>query len=72
MRVRHFSYSGAKLGEKASPAPFWNRKKCPNFGKKGPDCVHLWVNFLIRNVVFNSIYEKKLQNVFDEMFMGVP
>ena len=25
---------------KASPALFENRKKCPEFGKKGPDCVH--------------------------------
>ena len=34
------------------PLPFFeNQRKCPNFEKKGPDCVHLWVKFFIRNVV---------------------
>ena len=48
--------------------------------EKRPDCVHLWVKIFIRNVVFNSIQEKKVQNfpcwlffcIFDEMFIEVP
>ena len=30
------------LGE-ASPALFENQKKCPDFEKKEPDYIHLWV-----------------------------
>ena len=64
MRVRYFSYSSAKLGEEASPTLFWNRKKCPNFGKKSSDCVDLRVNFFIRNVFLNTPYEKKNSKMF--------
>ena len=35
---------------KASPALFENRKKCPDFGKKGPDCIHVGVKFSIQNI----------------------
>ena len=28
-----------------------NEEKCPDFGIKGPDCVHLWLKFSIQNVV---------------------
>ena len=38
------------------PAIFENRKKYPGFGKKGPDCVHFWVNFFIQNVVLREIF----------------
>ena len=38
-------------GEEASPTLFWKTKKCPIFEKKRSDCVHLWVEFFIRNVV---------------------
>ena len=40
--------TGAKLRlkEEASPT-FLNRKKCPDFGKKGRDIIHLWVGFSI-------------------------
>ena len=42
--------------EEASSTLFENGKKCPDFGKKGLNCVHLWVNYLwvefsIQNVV---------------------
>ena len=37
--------------EEASSTLFENGKKCPDFGKKGLDCVHLWVEFSIQNVV---------------------
>ena len=32
-----------------SPALIWKSRKCPGFGKKGPDCVNLWVTFSIQN-----------------------
>ena len=35
------------------PCSFENRKKCPDFGKEGPYCVHLWDKFSIENVVLN-------------------
>ena len=35
-----------------SPLHFFeNQKRCPDFGKKGSNCVHLWVNFSIENIV---------------------
>ena len=40
----------AQLGDrrgKASPALFENRRKCFDFGRKRPDCVHLLVKFSI-------------------------
>ena len=40
---------------------FENRKKCPDFGKKGPDCVHPWVKFYIQNVVLRVSRKKSLQ-----------
>ena len=34
------------------PCPFLKiEKKCPDIGKKGPNCVHLWVESSIQNVV---------------------
>ena len=32
------------------PCPFLKMEKCPDFGKKGPDCIHLCVKFSIQNV----------------------
>ena len=49
------------VGE-ASLAVFENRKKCPDFGKKSPDFVHLRIKFSIQNVIF-SIKGKKIHNV---------
>ena len=63
----------------ASPALFENRKKCPAFGKKGPDYDHPWDKFSIQNVVLN-LGEKitkffpcgvSFSCVFDEMFIEV-
>ena len=34
-----------------SPTLFENRRKWSDFGKKDLDCVHLWVNFSVQNVV---------------------
>ena len=42
-----------------SPLHFFeNRKKCPDFGKKGSNCVHLWVNFSIENIVLRVSWSK--------------
>ena len=35
--------------------PFLKVETCPDFWKKGPDCIHLWVNFLIQNVMFIEV-----------------
>ena len=34
------------------------QKKCPDFGKKGLDCIHLWVKFSIPNVVLGASKRK--------------
>ena len=64
------------------PSPFFeNRKKCPDFWKKGPDCVYLWVKFSIQNVVLRVSRRKNskmfpcgasFSGVFDEIFIEVP
>ena len=44
------------------PLPFFeNQKKCPDFGKKCPSCVHLLVKFAIQNVVLRVSKRKKLE-----------
>ena len=41
--------TGVQLGGGRPPLSFSeNQKKCPDFGKKGPNCVHLWVKFSIQ------------------------
>ena len=40
-----------KMRGETSPNLFENRKWCPDFGKKGPGCVHLWANFPIQNTI---------------------
>ena len=54
------------------PLPFFeNRKKCPNFGKKGPNGVHLWVKSSIQNVVLR-VYRTKSFRIFPtgSFFLG--
>ena len=75
--------TGAQLkgrGE-ASPTLFENRKKYPDFGKKGPDSVHLWVKFSIQNIFLRASRRKNFKMfpcgalfpcVFDKMFIKVP
>ena len=64
----------------ASPALFENQNKCPDFGKKDPDCAYLWVKFSIQNVVLrvswkkNSKmfpYEVPFSCIVDKMFIEV-
>ena len=68
-------------GEGGPPLPFFeNRKKCPDFGKKGPNCVHPWVESSIQNVVLRVSRRKSSKIlpceaffcVFDEKFIEVP
>ena len=40
-----------KGGGKTSSTLFKNLKKYPDFEKKDPDCVHLWVKFSAENIV---------------------
>ena len=46
---------------------FENRKKCPDFGKKGPDCDHLWVKFSIQNIVLR-VSRRKNSKMFPCIF----
>ena len=64
------------------PLPFFeNQKSALIFGKKGPDCIHLWIKFFIRNAVLvvSRWKNSKLfpcgalfSCVFEEMFIEVP
>ena len=87
-----FSHTGAQLGAALPwrepsigggllPCPFWKSKKCPDFEKKDPDCVHLWVKLSIQNLDVRVSRRKNSQNftlrglyscVFDKMFIEVP
>ena len=75
--------TGAQLQgrEEASTVLFENRKKCPDFGEKGPDCVHLWVKLSIQNVILRVCGRKNSKIfscrdsfswVFDKIFTEVP
>ena len=43
--------------------PLESPKKCPDFGKKGPDGVHLWIKFIIQNV-FLTVSRRKISKFF--------
>ena len=46
------------------PLPFIeNRKKCPDFRKKGPNCVHPWLESSIQNVVLR-VPKRKTSEIF--------
>ena len=53
IEVYSVTLTDIQLGEGRRPPllffEIW--KKCPDFGKKGPDCVNLWVKFSIQNIV---------------------
>ena len=46
-------HKGGQLERRGGlPFPFLKiNKKCPEFRKKGPDCVHPYVKFTIQNIV---------------------
>ena len=48
----------------ASPALLENQKTCPDFRKKGPDCVHLSVKFSIQNIVLRLSRRKLIYYSF--------
>ena len=44
---------------------FKNRKKCHDFGKKSPDCVHLWVKVKLSNqIVALRVSRRKNSKMF--------
>ena len=56
-------------------------KKCPDLGKKGPNCVHPWLDSSIPNVILRVSRRKSskilpggtfFSCVFDEKFIEVP
>ena len=70
--------AGTQLVEvrgQASPALFETRKKCPYFGKNGPDCIHRCVKFYIQNVLRVSRRKNSKMfpwgAVYEEMFIEV-
>ena len=64
----------AYLATRTGIQPEWRGR--PVFGKKGPHCFHLWVQFSIQNVVLRVSRRKNSKKcgvffscVFDEMFI---
>ena len=85
MQILFLTSSGAQLGGGEGggiPCPFLKiEKKCPDFGKKGPNCVHPWLYSSIPNVVLRVSRRKSskifpcrtfFSYVFDEKFIEVP
>ena len=51
------------------PLPFFeNQKKWPDFGKKCPDCVHLYAKFAIQNAVLRTSKRKTSKKFPCEVF----
>ena len=85
-RILYFAQlAGPQLGEKEGgglPCPFFeNKKKCPDFRKESPDCVHPYIKFTIQNAVLRVSKRKNFEKFpgeafftgsFDELFIGVP
>ena len=78
-----FRVTVVQLGGRGAtpPAVFENRKKCPDFWKKGLDCVYTWVKFSIQNVVLRVSRRKNSKMfpcgasfsiVIDQIFIEVP
>ena len=79
-KMLHHRRAARGKGE-VSPAIFEDRKKCPDFGKKGPNCVHPWVESSIQNAVLRISRRKSSKIfanwaffvcVFDEKFIEAP
>ena len=58
-------YSAEGRGERRRrpSQPFFENRKCPHFGKKCPDYIHLCVKFSIQNVVL-KVSRRKNSNIF--------
>ena len=64
MHIQPHSHGCNQGGEGRPPLlSLKTARKCPNFGKKGPNCVNLWVKSSIQNVVLGVCRRKKLQDV---------
>ena len=59
----HIQRHTTRARGETSPAPLENQQKCPDFIKKGPDCVHLWVNSSMQNVVLR-VFKRKISELF--------
>ena len=59
----HTHRSVTRGREDASPAISEFEKKCPDFGKKDPDRLPLWVKFTIQNVVLRVCITKPSEMV---------
>ena len=78
MKTPFFGRNVHKWGRPPLPS-FKNRKKVPRFWKKGPNCVHPWVESSIQNVVLRVSRGKSSKIfscgaffcVFDEKFIRV-
>ena len=53
------------------PCPILKIKKCPNFRKKGPDCVHPYVKFTIQYVVLRVSKRKSFKIFFWNFWRNV-
>ena len=73
MHIRPYSQAYNQKGDGGVPLPFFeNRKKCRHFGKKGADCVHLWVKFSPQNFYFSKEYqEEKTPKYFPAGFFSL-
>ena len=83
MQILFLTSPGAQLGRgdgRGIPCPFL-KKKYPDFGKKGPNCVHPWLYSSIPNVVLRVSRTKSSKKfpcrtffsyVFAEKFIKVP
>ena len=77
LRFEHVLYIGATRGEEGKlflPFFFKIEKKAPILVHKHPDYVHLYVEFIIQNIVLR-VSRRNLQNcscVFNKMLIKVP
>ena len=63
MHIQPHSQALNQGREGKPPQSFLKIEKCPDFGKKGSDGVHLWVKLSIQNLVWRVSRRKKIQNV---------
>ena len=81
MHIQSHSQSCKQEGKRRPLLLFWKmEKKCLDFGKKGHDCVHIWVKLVIDNIVLRISRGKNFKMfpcrvlfpcAFDKMFIKV-
>ena len=84
MQILLLTCPGAQIGGERGDLPcscLKIEKKCPDLGKKGPNCVHPWLDSSIPNVILRVSRRKSskilpggtfFSCVFDEKFIEVP